>query len=329
MAIFDVGDARKLRSAVSRAVERASQPGLSEEERRLMLRMVVVGGGPTGVEFTGELSDYLNDALLRLYPQLAPLAQVVLIHGRESLLPGFDEGLQAKALQSLVEQRVEVRLSTRVSRVASPSSLTLARQGEEEDLSCSFIVWAGGTGPHKLTSRLREQLNVSSDSNGRLPVDPWLRVRGSPPGSLFAMGDASLCISEEGEPLPQTAQVAAQQGAYVARLLNLPYDLTVSEGPWSSQAANGELGAMLLTRGATTARPFEFLNLGILAYVGGGEALSQVQLGEKKLLMEAGSTGFLLWRSVYVVKQVSPRTRFLVLFDWLKTRIFGRDVAGF
>ena len=61
---------------------------------------------------------------------------------------------------------------------------------------------------------------------------------------------------------------------------------------------------------------------------GGGEALSQVQVGESRLLSEAGSTGFLLWRSVYVVKQVSPRTRFLVLFDWLKTKIFGRDVTS-
>ena len=51
-------------------------------------------------------------------------------------------------------------------------------------------------------------------------------------------------------------------------------------------------------------------------------------MGESRLLSEAGSTGFLLWRSVYVVKQVSPRTRFLVLFDWLKTKIFGRDVTS-
>ena len=66
---------------------------------------------------------------------------------------------------------------------------------------------------------------------------------------------------------------------------------------------------------------------GLLAYLGGGEALSQVQIGEQRLLSEAGSTGFLLWRSVYVVKQVSTRTRLLVLFDWLKSRLFGRDAT--
>jgi len=75
------------------------------------------------------------------------------------------------------------------------------------------------------------------------------------------------------------------------------------------------------------AKPFEFLNLGQLAYIGGGKALSQVQLGDKHLFNQAGSIGFLLWRSVYVVKQVSTKTRLLVLFDWFKTKIFGRDVT--
>ena len=98
--------------------------------------------------------------------------------------------------------------------------------------------------------------------------------------------------------------------------------------PISRAAAGGDVRALLSLRGAAEARPFEFLNLGLLAYLGGGEALSQVQVGESRLLSEAGSTGFLLWRSVYVVKQVSPRTRFLVLFDWLKTKLFGRDVTS-
>lgn len=174
---------------------------------------------------------------------------------------------------------------------------------------------------------------------------------GAPSGTLLAIGDASACYSADGSLLPQTAQVAAQQGAYVARLLNREYDLGSrqtgaarldSEGgatpadfgcelatpPISHAAAAGDLQRLLFLRGAIEARPFEFLNLGLLAYVGGGEALSQVQVGDKRLLSEAGSVGFLLWRSVYVVKQVSSRTRFLVLFDWLKTKLFGRDVTS-
>ena len=66
----EIEDAQKLRSAVGSALERASQPGLSDDERRRILTLVVVGGGATGVEYTGELSDFLLDALTRLYPQV-------------------------------------------------------------------------------------------------------------------------------------------------------------------------------------------------------------------------------------------------------------------
>lgn len=74
-------------------------------------------------------------------------------------------------------------------------------------------------------------------------------------------------------------------------------------------------------------QPVDFLNLGLLAYVGGGEALSQVELGSVPIFSYAGSISFVLWRSVYLVKQVATRNRVLVTFDWLKTSFFGRDIT--
>ena len=81
-------------------------------------------------------------------------------------------------------------------------------------------------------------------------------------------------------------------------------------------------------RSLIEAKPFEFLNLGLLAYVGAGQAVAQVQFGENSLLNASGENAFLLWRSVYVVKQVSTRTRLLVLFDYLKSKLFGRDLTS-
>ena len=80
-----------------------------------------------------------------------------------------------------------------------------------------------------------------------------------------------------------------------------------------------------------TAPPFQFLNLGILAYTGGGSALAQLQLtpAEQSKVKSQGKIGFGLWRSVYLSKQVSWRNRCLVTVDWLKTQIFGRDVTSF
>ena len=112
-------------------------------------------------------------------------------------------------------------------------------------------MWAAGTGPLPLTQALLDKLKASGAFDaeraanggaaaggtdavgraaaaaaiGRIGVDPWLRVVGAPAGSLIALGDAALCRGADGEPLPQTAQVAAQQGAFAARLLNRCYDL--------------------------------------------------------------------------------------------------------
>merc|ERR1711920_427664 len=79
------------------------------------------------------------------------------------------------------------------------------------------------------------------------------------------------------------------------------------------------------------AAPFQFLNLGILAYTGGGSALAQLQVapGEKGSVKGKGKIGFGLWRSVYLSKQVSWRNRCLVSLDWVKTQIFGRDITTF
>ena len=82
-------------------------------------------------------------------------------------------------------------------------------------------------------------------------------------------------------------------------------------------------------RGLEDSPPFTFLNLGLLAYLGGGEALTQVQVGEVPVVSKAGSIGFFLWRSVYLVKQVATRNRVLVTFDWIKSAIFGRDITRF
>ena len=75
-------------------------------------------------------------------------------------------------------------------------------------------------------------------------------------------------------------------------------------------------------------KPFEFLTLGILAAVGDNKAIAQIEAFDNKLSLW-GSPAFLLWKSVYITKQVSFRNRVLILFDWLKTRVFGRDLSQF
>jgi NADH dehydrogenase FAD-containing subunit len=75
------------------------------------------------------------------------------------------------------------------------------------------------------------------------------------------------------------------------------------------------------------AKPFQFLNLGVLAYIGAAQALAQISVDDKNIL-GSGPVGFLLWRSIYWSKQVSWRNRALVSVDWLKGRLFGRDIGA-
>ncbi|KAJ1487517.1 hypothetical protein T484DRAFT_1786414 [Baffinella frigidus] len=139
------------------------------------------------------------------------------------------------------------------------------------------------------------------------------------------------------------SSVAAQQGSYLGRLLSRGYDFaeavpTKTDGEASKSARAG------------MARPFQFLNLGILAYTGGNSALAQeqpdelkvqlddlkvtdqagaVQLDDVKVTDQAGAVGWLAWRSVYLAKQVSWKNQVSVLFDWAKTSLFGRDITRF
>lgn len=144
-------------------------------------------------------------------------------------------------------------------------------------------------------------------------------------GSVLVLGDAASFFDKEGSLLPQTAQVAGQHGAYAARLLCRGYDMSLTPPQIVDQRTF--LQKWLELRGIDKADGFDFLNLGLLAYIGGGEALSQVQVGDVPILSYAGSISFVLWRSVYFVKQVATRNRVLVTFDWFKSAIFGRDIT--
>ena len=104
----DVEDAQQLRRAVGDLFERALVPGTLPAERTRLLTFVVVGGGPTGVEYTGELTDFIADVVTRQYPALAGVASVKLIHAQDSLLPMFDGELRDVARQSIESRGVEV-----------------------------------------------------------------------------------------------------------------------------------------------------------------------------------------------------------------------------
>jgi NADH dehydrogenase FAD-containing subunit len=250
-----------------------------------------------------------------------------IIQGGASILPVFDAAMQTSGLEALQSQGIEVMLNRKVMKVEEKH---IELDGGEL-LPYGLCVWAAGTAPRDITKNLiasiPELAASTAGKRGRLAVDKWLRLRGTN-GTIVALGDA---VEVDDLQLPPTGQVAAQHGAFLGRLLNREYDLSTPVPTFDLDKVNPleKVANFVRLRGRLEAQAFSFLNLGLLAYVGSANALAQVQTGNIKLGDYSSRAGNLLWRSVYLVKQVSTRNRVLVLNDWLRTRVFGRDISRF
>jgi NADH dehydrogenase FAD-containing subunit len=358
-----------LRTAIGEALEMASRPDVQDyyyssntggggvdevmrqqakEERRRRVRIAIVGGGPTGVELSAEISDFFAQVCRSpdgAYQHLKDDVSVMLIHGGSDLLPAMDKDLRDRALAALRSQGVEVRLNTRLNEVGRDYiKINDKNVGSAEMIPLAITVWAAGNTPVPFISELLKKLPPEAvGSGGRINVDKWLRCptpTNDSFGSILVLGDAA-CFESQSKyetssvPLPQTAQVAGQQGAFVARMLNRGYDMSqtppilpdASIDSTIASNASSLLRVWLLARGLQEAPGFDFLSLGLLAYVGQEEALNQVMIGDVPLFNYSGKIAFALWRSVYLSKQASTRNQALIAFDWLRTETFGRDIT--
>jgi NADH dehydrogenase FAD-containing subunit len=218
--------------------------------RQKLLTFAIIGGGPTGVELVGELADFVRDVTRPrsgVYSQLHGQIRLVLLHGGHELVPQFDPDLRQHAYRALTTAGVDVRLNVRVDQVGQGFVKYTSKGGggnddnpaerQQQTLDVGLAVFAAGTEAVPFVRTLLEQLPPAArGAQGKIQVDGFLRCPvpdGAEMGSILVMGDAaSFCTTDDPVHnkkisfLPQTAQVAGQQGAYVARLLNRNYDLT-------------------------------------------------------------------------------------------------------
>ncbi len=280
----DVRDARAIRQKILECFERAALPKAGEEERKRLLHFVVVGGGPTGVEFAAEMHDLLHAELRRAYPELFPEVRITLLEAGKQILSAYDGTLSAYTLRHFRRQEIEVRMETAVVRVEERR--LFLKDGGEIPYGC--LVWATGNAPAPFV----KSLPFDKDPHGRILVDDHLSVPGRE--GIFALGDCAASIKN---PVPATAQAAEQQGLYLGRAL-------------AKRLRNRPMP------------PFRYRHQGMLAYIGGHSGVADLSKVKGR-----GFLAFLFWRSVYLTKLVSLRNKILVVLDWARTRIFGRELS--
>lgn len=346
----EIEHARVIRKKLLNCFERANVPNLSDEERRKLLTFAIIGAGPTGIEFASELADFVEQDVPKYWPHLLSFVSIKLIDANPTVLQPFDKDLQDAAIEALQHrfttpvikdgqvdgqsQRsfVELILNQRVNEVTE-DTITLSNGRE---ISYSVATWAGGIGSLPITLDIinglgDQQKDCQGIAKGKIVVDPYLRAIGAHDSSVFAIGD---CACVKTSCLPSNAQVASQEGEYLAHLL-ASSDLEPSfEGdsllpPSLSRRSLADAVASLATGDWEYAYPFQFLDLGILAYTGKSSALAQVKAApaENAKMKLRGNIGFAVWRSVYMAKSPSMRNRMLLAFDWAKAKLFGRDIT--
>eukprot|EP00249_Psilotum_nudum_P010650 c22678_g1_i1 orf=372-1991(-) len=304
-AIFlrEVSDARDIRKKLLLNLMLSDIPGVSEEEKKRLLHCVVVGGGPTGVEFSGELSDFIKSDVHRMYAHVQGYIHVTLIEANE-ILSSFDLGLRQYAIRHLT--KAGVHLVKGVVKDVQPGKLVLS---DDSELPYGLLVWSTGVGP----SAFVRSMELQKSPGGRIGVDEWLRV--PMVEDVYAVGDCAGYIETTGKSvLPALAQVAERQGKYLAKELNRIGKAGGGHQGTASRAGQGS--------------PFVYRHLGSMATVGRYKALVDLRKSkESKGLSWAGFTSWLIWRSAYLTRVLSWRNRLYVAVNWATTFVFGRDIS--
>lgn len=333
----EVNDAQKIRKRIMDCCETAAFKDQSSEEVKRLLHMVVVGGGPTGVEFAGELQDFFENDLRKWMPEIQDNFHVTLVEALPSVLPSFSKSLIDYTEKTFKEETIEIRTKTMVKNV-TPTYIEAeftdpSGKKQLEKIPYGLLVWATGNALRPLVKDLMSQIPAQKDSRRGLAVNEYLVVKGTE--NIWAVGDCAVAN------YAPTAQVASQEGVFLARLFNQMakteeiesqlHVLSEEQGKAPNQESRDQIFADIKDlqkrlRRVKQMGPFEYSHQGSLAYIGSEKAVADISWVTGNLA-SGGQLTYLFWRSAYLSMCFSTRNRVLVFMDWVKSYIFGRDVS--
>ncbi|KAF6832239.1 alternative nadh-dehydrogenase [Colletotrichum musicola] len=331
----EIGDAQAIRKKIMDCVETAAFKDQSAEDISRLMHMVVVGGGPTGVEFAGELQDFFEEDIKRLVPEIADRFKVTLIEALPNVLPSFSKQLIEYTEKTFKEEKIDILTKTMVKKVTDKTveAEGTGPDGKKQTISIPYglLVWATGNAVRPIVRDLITRIPAQKDSRRGLAVNEYLVVQGT--RDIWAIGDCAVAG------YAPTAQVAAQEGNFLAKLFNnmartetleervkeLSTNLNLKPGNSAEVAKEIETHERQLRR-IKDIKPFHYSHQGSLAYIGSEKAVADVSWWNGNIA-SGGSMTYLFWRSAYLSMCFSTRNRLLVLNDWLKSKVFGRDIS--
>ena len=284
-----IEDAIEIRRRVLLAFELAERQ-MQESGTHPALNFVIVGGGPTGVELAGAISDIAKLYMTKDFRHIDPgQAQVLILEGSPMILAAYPEDLQASARKQLEELGVKVRTGAHVTDV-QPGYVMV----EKERIESVCTLWAAGV----QASPLGKLLGVETDRKGCVIVDGFLHPKGL--DNVFICGDLAH-FEQDGKQVPGVAQPAMQMGAYAAKRIG--------------QELEGKLDK----------KTFRYFDKGDMATIGRTAAVANIKWPFKAHW--GGFPAWVTWLTVHIFFLIGFRSRFSVFRQWAWTYLFFSDGA--
>jgi NADH dehydrogenase len=286
-----VDHALEIRRRILTALENAELES-DAEKRAALMRFVVVGAGPTGVELAGTIAELCHKTLVKDFRNIDPRdCEIYLIEGAAQVLPPYPKSLGDAAQKSLEDLGVTVLKQAMVTNIER-AKVTLKANDSEQQLNADTILWAAGVKASKFGQALSKRTGVELDRAGKVKVNADLSLPNHP--DIFVAGDLA-CFEHQGDaPLPGVAPVAKQQGSYLAKRLK-----------------NERLGK--------TTAAFKYNDQGSMAVIAVNHAVANVYGFKFK-----GPIAWFLWAFIHIFYLVETDKKILVSVRWLSKYILRK-----
>jgi NADH dehydrogenase len=273
----NIKDATSMRTKILKAFEKAERIKNNNDLDKLM-KFVLIGGGPTGVEMAGAIAELSKKILTKEFTTIdTKTAKIILLEAGPNILPTASHSLSIYAQKTLEKLGVEVKCNTSVKNISEGLVETNA-----ETIEAETIIWCAGV----KASPVKSWINVKTDEKDRVLVNEDLSI--SAYSNIFVIGDASHVKNKNSKPLPGLAPVAKQEGNFVAEVIKK----NIHKGK--------------------PQKKFYYKNRGYLATIGRSDAI--VDFGWFTL---KGRIGWIFWSIIHIYFLIGFRNRLIVFINWL------------